>query len=95
MVFEQLDLVPGSLENGDRDIGARHSCDFTGEITGMMRPMRKLEAENILPKRHRPFEVRDGDASVIRCDDAKRRSAHVIRLSHRRDHLELNCDRCG
>jgi hypothetical protein len=30
---------------------------------------------------------------VVRCNNAKRRSAHVIRLSHRRDHLELDCDR--
>ena len=44
-----------------------------------MRPMRKLEAENILPESETALEVRDGDAGVIGGNDAKRRSAHVVR----------------
>ena len=49
-VLEQLNPVPGSLKNGDRDFSTRQSGDFTGEITCMMRPMRKLEPEDILPE---------------------------------------------
>ena len=86
-VLEQLNLVPVGFKDGDRDFSARHAGHFAGEITGMMRPMRKLEAENILPKRHRPFEVRDGDASVIGRNNVKRPGVHVNRLSHRRDHF--------
>src|ERR1700676_3710647 len=46
-VLEQLDLVSGRFDNGDGNLGAGHSGDFTGEITGLMRAMRKLESENI------------------------------------------------
>ena len=42
-----------------------------------MRPMRKLETEDILPKHQRPFDIRDRETGVIRCHDVKRRSAHA------------------
>jgi hypothetical protein len=77
VILEQLNPVPGSLENGYRDLSTRHSGDFTGEITCMMRPMRKLEAEDILPEGQRPVDVRDRQTGVIRGDDVKRRSAHA------------------
>jgi hypothetical protein len=38
----------------------------------MMRPMRKLEAEDILPEGQRPVDVRDRQTGVIRCNDVKR-----------------------
>ena len=77
VVLEQLDLVPGSPENGDRNLSAGHSRDFTGEVTGMMRPMRKLEPQDILPEGQRPLEVCDRDTGVIRGDDAEARGAHA------------------
>jgi hypothetical protein len=76
VIFEQLNPMPGSPENGDRNLSAGHSGDFTGEVTGMMRPMRKLEAEDILPEGQRPLEVCHRNTGVIRGDDVKRRSAH-------------------
>jgi len=76
MVFEQFNPVPGSLENSDRNFSAGHSGDFTGEITCVMRAVRKLETENITPESQRSFDVRYRDACVIGGNDAKRRSAH-------------------
>jgi len=78
VVLEQLYPVPGSLQDGDRDLSTGHAGDFTGEITRMVRPMRKLEAEDILPERQRPFEVRDRETGVIRCNDVKRLITHEI-----------------
>jgi hypothetical protein len=76
MIFEQLNPVPGSLENGDRDLSAGHTGDFAGEVTGMMRSMRKFETENVTPKGEGTLHIRDGEAGVIRSDDAKRLCAH-------------------
>jgi len=36
-----------------------------------MRPMRKLESENVTPEGQRSLDVRDGDTGVICRDDAK------------------------
>jgi len=71
VVLEQLNAVAGSLQDGERDLSTRYSGHFAGQITCMMRPMRKLEAQNILPKSQRPLKVRDGEAGVIGRDDAK------------------------
>ncbi len=73
-ILQEFNLVSEAFENSDRDLSARHSGDFTGQITGMMGRMRKLEAENIAPERKRTLEVRNGDAGVICGDDAKRHS---------------------
>ncbi|SRR6266404_242954 len=94
-VLEQFNLVTETFENGERDFSTGDAGDFTGELPGLMCPMRKLESENILPERERTFEVRDRDAGVIGGNDAKRRSAHVLRLSDRRDDFEFNRDRRG
>jgi len=75
-ILEQLDLVSITFQNRDRDLGARHSGDFAGEITGMMRPMRKLETENTAPESERALEIRNRDAGMISGDDTKWRSAH-------------------
>jgi hypothetical protein len=77
VVLEQLNPVPGSLENGDRDLSTGHSGDFTGEVTCMMRPMRKFEAEDILPEGQRPLDVRDRETGVIRGNDVKRGGTHT------------------
>jgi hypothetical protein len=77
VVLEQLNPVPGRLENGDRDLGTGDSGDFTGEITPMMRPMRKLETEDVSPKGERPVDVRNRETGVIRGDNAKWRRAHA------------------
>ena len=49
-VFEQLDFVSWSSENGERNLRAGYTSDFLGELTGLMRAMRKLEAEHIAPE---------------------------------------------
>jgi hypothetical protein len=77
MVLEQLDFVAVTFEYGERYLGTGHAGDFTGEITSMMGPMRKLEAEDPLPEGQRPVNVRDRQTGVVRCDDVKRRTAHA------------------
>jgi hypothetical protein len=42
-----------------------------------MRPMRKLETEDILPKHQRPLDIRDRETGVIGCHDVKRRRARA------------------
>src|SRR6266480_268680 len=79
-IFEQLNLVPVTFENSERDFSAGHSGDFAGQLAGLMRAMRKLEAENILPEPDRPLEIRDRETRVVRCNDVKRRSGHMIRF---------------
>ncbi|MEY2557692.1 MAG: hypothetical protein QOE34_1117, partial [Verrucomicrobiota bacterium] len=56
-VLEQFNSVSWRLKNRDRDFSTRHAGDFAGQVTLMMRPMGKLEAEDILPERERPFDV--------------------------------------
>src|SRR5437773_10933765 len=85
-ILEQFNLVPVTFENGERDFSAGHPGYFTGKIASMMCPMRQVEAENILPERHRPLEIRNRETRVVRCNYVKRRSGHVsdrlsIRLS--------------
>ena len=80
-IFEQLDLVPITLQHCDRDFCARHTGDFTGEFTGLMWSMRKLEPEHIPPESERPFKVRHGNAGVVGGDDTKGLPAHVVQAS--------------
>ena len=80
-IFEQLDLVPITLQHRDRDARARHAGDFTGQFTGLMWSMRELEPEHIPPESERPFKVRHGNAGVVGCDDAKGLPAHVVQAS--------------
>lgn len=77
-VFEQLDLMSVTFEDGDRDLGTGHAGDFTSKVAGVMRPMRKLEAENISPESKRPFEIRNCDPSMIGGDNTKYVRAHVL-----------------
>ena len=55
VVLEQFNFVSMSFENGKGDVSTGDSGNFTGEITCMMRPMRKLETKNILPEGERAF----------------------------------------
>ena len=71
VIIEQLDLVAVTLKNRDRNFSAGHAGDFTCQCTRVMRPMRQLETEGTLPEGQRSLEVRNGDTSVIRCDDAE------------------------
>jgi len=50
------------------------------ELRLLMRPMRKLETEDILPKHQRPLDIRDRETGVIGRHDVKRRSAHAPSL---------------
>jgi hypothetical protein len=77
-IFEQFDLVPVTFQDSNRNLGAGHAGYFTGEIAGLMRPVRKLEPENIAPESERSFEIRDRNTSVIGSDDVKGRSAHSV-----------------
>ena len=79
-ILEQFNLVPVTFENSERDFSAGHSGDFAGQLAGLMRAMRRLEAENILPEPDRPLEIRDRETRVVRCNDVKRRSGHMIRF---------------
>jgi hypothetical protein len=77
MVLEQFDLVSVAFENGEGNLSSGHASDFTGEIACVVRPMRKFEAENILPEGERPLEARDSDTGVIGGNDAKRHT-HAV-----------------
>jgi len=73
-ILKQLNLVTVTFKHSDRNLSTRHSGDFTGEITGMMCPMRKLEAKNILPECDRAVEITHRYTGVIRGDYMKWRS---------------------
>ena len=45
------------LHNGEFDFSPRHTSDFFGHSPSLMSRMRKLEAENILPKIQRTIEI--------------------------------------
>jgi hypothetical protein len=77
-VLEQFNLMSGSFEHGDRNLRTGHAGDFAGEITSLMRAMRKLEAKNILPEGERPLDVRDRETGVIGGNDAKRLITHEM-----------------
>src|SRR5207247_8746764 len=77
-ILEQFNLVPVTFENSERDFSAGHPGDFAGQLAGLMRAMRKLEAENIPPERHRPLEIRDRETCVVRCNDVTRPSGRII-----------------
>jgi hypothetical protein len=49
-IFQQFDFVSRSFENGEGNLRAGHTGDFLGKFTGLMRAMRKLEAEHIAPE---------------------------------------------
>src|SRR5438270_13900288 len=75
-IFKQLDFVPVTLQNSDKNFSSRNTGDFAGELTGVMCAMRKLETENIAPESEGTLEIRNRNAGVISCDDVKR---HVFR----------------
>jgi hypothetical protein len=77
MVLEQFDLVSVAFENGEGNLSSGHASDFTGKIACVMRPMRKFEAENILPEGERPLTIRHCETSVISGNDAKRHT-HAV-----------------
>ena len=70
-IFEQFDLVPGRLENSDGNFCAGNASNFTGELAGVMRAMRKLETENITPESEGPLEIRNRETRVISGNDSK------------------------
>jgi hypothetical protein len=71
-IFKQLDFVSaGSFENDERNLGAGHTSDLLGELTGLMRTMRKLEAEHIAPESEGALEIRNRNAGVIGGEDSK------------------------
>jgi hypothetical protein len=78
VVLQQFNLVSRRLQNCERDFSTGHASDFTGELAGMMRAMRKLEAENSLPESERSVEVCDCDTGVVGGNDAKWDGTHIL-----------------
>ena len=69
-IFEQFDFVSaGCFYHRELQLSAFYAGDFFRHLTGLMRTMRKFEAENVLPEIERALEIRDRDASVISRDD--------------------------
>ena len=57
-ILEQFDFVSArGLHDGEFDFSPRDTSDFFGHSPSLMRRMRKLEAENILPKIERTIEI--------------------------------------
>src|ERR1700720_636554 len=76
-ILEQFDFVSGGrFHNREFDLSAGHSRNLTGHFARLMRAMRKLKAENILPKFERAIEIRNCDASMIGGDNSKWHRAH-------------------
>lgn len=71
-IFEQFDFVTaGRFYDPEFELGAFYAGDLFGNLTFLMRAVRKFEAEHIAPKRERPFEIRNRDAGVIGRENAK------------------------
>ena len=71
-IFEQFDFVSaGCFHNREFDLCPCNARDFTGHLAGLMRSVRKLKTENVLPEIERALEIRNGDARMIRGDDSK------------------------
>src|SRR5438552_14352912 len=69
-VLEQFDFVSARrFHHRELDLGAGHSRNLTGHLARLMRAMRKLKAENVLPEFERAFELRNCNASMIGGDD--------------------------
>jgi hypothetical protein len=81
-IFQQFDFVStGRFHHREFDLSACNACDLTRHLGGLMRSMRKLETENVLPEVERALEIRDRDASVIGCDDSKGHSSENVQRS--------------
>src|SRR5215210_1929635 len=50
MIFKQFDLVPRRFHYGERNFGTWHSGYITGQLAGLMRPVRKFESKHIPPE---------------------------------------------
>ena len=70
-ILEQFNFVPITFQHRDRNFRSGNAGDFAGKFSGLVWPMRKLEAEHITPESERAFEVGNGDAGVIGRDDAE------------------------
>jgi hypothetical protein len=82
-IFQQLDFVSaGRFHHREFDLSACNACDLTRHLGGLMRSMRKLETENVLPEVERALEIRDRDASVIGCDDSKGHSSENVQPAY-------------
>src|SRR2546430_14201896 len=74
-ILEQFDFVSARrFHNREFDLSAGHSRNLTGHFAGLMRAMRELKAENVLPKLQRALEIRNRNAGVIGGDDLEFRS---------------------
>ena len=72
-VFEQFDPVSGRrLENSQFDFGPWQPGDLRRQVAGLVRAMRQLEAENILPESQRALQIQNRNPGVIRGENAKR-----------------------
>lgn len=78
MILEQFDLVSGRFQNGEGQLRARNSSHVARQTAGMMRAVRKFEAEHIAPEGERAFEIPDGNPGVIGGKNLKRSRAHAL-----------------
>src|SRR5947207_14585773 len=77
-IFEQFDLVSaGCPHYRELDLSALHARDFFRHLTGLMCPMRKFQAQNLLPEVERAFKIRNRNAGVIGGDDLEL-FAHIL-----------------
>ena len=71
-ILEQFNLVSARrFDHGELQLGAFDSGDLFRDLALLMRVVRKFEAEHVVPECEGAFQVRNGDAGVIRGDDAK------------------------
>jgi hypothetical protein len=75
-ILQQFDLVSaGCFYHCELKLSAFHTRDFFRHLTGLMGPMRKFKAQNVLPEIERALDIRNGDSGMIDGNDAKS-SAH-------------------
>src|SRR5439155_6490267 len=74
---------------GERNLSTRHAGDFTGKIAGVMRPMRKPEAEDIPPEGQRSFDVADRETGVICGYDIKWHSQKTSNVQRPTSNVEF------
>src|SRR6266404_7750704 len=89
-VLEQFDFVSARRSHHrELDLSAGHSRNLAGHFPRLMRAMRKLKAENILPKFQRALEIRNGNAGVIGADDARWHIQKTSNAQRRTSNIEF------
>jgi hypothetical protein len=57
-IFKQFDFVPARrFQDGEGNLCAGHTSDFSGEFTRLMYAVREFEAKNIAPENEGSLEI--------------------------------------